>query len=260
MTDDGFCEKAERQRLQSGAVALTVLIREERLYVAWAGDAQALLGIGGQAVALNDPHKPERPVRAHYHTFIHALSLPLLFPCPSPLSLRLIQHCPHSYTLIHALSLPLLFPCPSPLSLRPIQHCPSFPSQDEKARIEESGGLVVFYGTWRVNGMLSVARAIGDCKQKQQIIAEPDVDVFYLDGSPCKPDSTKPERIADFLVMGCDGLFDVLTPQQIVEAVEEHLKTNETGRDGTAKALTQLAIAKGSSDNVSVIVVFFSHK
>jgi len=33
--------------------------------------------------------------------------------------------------------------------------------QSEKKRIEDLGGCVVFIGTWRVNGTLSVSRAIG---------------------------------------------------------------------------------------------------
>ena len=33
--------------------------------------------------------------------------------------------------------------------------------EDEKQRIEEMGGCVVWFGAWRVNGTLSVSRAIG---------------------------------------------------------------------------------------------------
>lgn len=33
--------------------------------------------------------------------------------------------------------------------------------QDERDRIEKSGGTVMFWGTWRVNGQLAVSRAIG---------------------------------------------------------------------------------------------------
>ena len=33
--------------------------------------------------------------------------------------------------------------------------------QDEKQRIEDLGGCVVWFGAWRVNGSLSVSRAIG---------------------------------------------------------------------------------------------------
>ena len=34
--------------------------------------------------------------------------------------------------------------------------------QDERARIEEAGGVVVWAGTWRVGGVLAVSRAFGD--------------------------------------------------------------------------------------------------
>ncbi len=38
-----------------------------------------------------------------------------------------------------------------------------FCSQDEQSRIEDLGGSVIFWGTWRVNGQLAVSRAIGEC-------------------------------------------------------------------------------------------------
>ena len=34
--------------------------------------------------------------------------------------------------------------------------------QDEKSRIENLGGAVIHWGTWRVNGQLAVSRAIGE--------------------------------------------------------------------------------------------------
>jgi serine/threonine protein phosphatase PrpC len=38
---------------------------------------------------------------------------------------------------------------------------------DERERIAEEGGIVInLYGVWRVNGMLSVSRAIGDRELK----------------------------------------------------------------------------------------------
>ena len=33
--------------------------------------------------------------------------------------------------------------------------------EDERARIEALGGTIMHWGTWRVNGQLAVARAIG---------------------------------------------------------------------------------------------------
>lgn len=34
--------------------------------------------------------------------------------------------------------------------------------QDERSRIEALGGVVLYMGTWRVNGNLAVSRAIGN--------------------------------------------------------------------------------------------------
>lgn len=39
---------------------------------------------------------------------------------------------------------------------------PHVSPQDEKQRIEALGGCVIWFGTWRVNGSLSVSRAIGN--------------------------------------------------------------------------------------------------
>lgn len=33
--------------------------------------------------------------------------------------------------------------------------------EDEKKRIEDNGGCVIWFGAWRVNGSLAVSRAIG---------------------------------------------------------------------------------------------------
>ena len=78
--------------------------------------------------------------------------------------------------------------------------------EDEKKRIEDSAGVVVWYGAWRVNGVLSVARAIGDRKLKQWVIGRPDIAEFDLDGTE------------EYLVLGCDGLWDVMTPEKAMPA------------------------------------------
>jgi len=43
--------------------------------------------------------------------------------------------------------------------------------EDEKKRIEEMGGCVVWFGAWRVNGSLAVSRAIGDIKRFRGCLA-----------------------------------------------------------------------------------------
>ena len=57
--------------------------------------------------------------------------------------------------------------------------------QDERQRIESLGGCVVWFGAWRVNGSLSVSRAIGDAEHKPYISGEPDVAEFTLEGGYC---------------------------------------------------------------------------
>jgi serine/threonine protein phosphatase PrpC len=63
----------------------------------------------------------------------------------------------------------------------------------------------------------------------------------------------------EFLLLACDGLWDVLEAEQVVAFVANHL---EEGKDTseTAKALVKHAIRLGSGDNISLIVVFFKDK
>jgi protein phosphatase 1L len=46
-------------------------------------------------------------------------------------------------------------------------------NEEEKKRVKETGGLVVWFGGWRVNGTLAVSRSIGDEPMSQQLIADP---------------------------------------------------------------------------------------
>lgn len=93
------------------------------------------------------------------------------------------------------------------------KHSPA--DESERQRIEDLGGCVLLWsGTYRVNGALSVSRAIGDMAHKPFISAEPDVEVINLDGEE------------DFLVMGCDGLFDNLSEDDIALCVYKRLQEN----------------------------------
>lgn len=122
--------------------------------------------------------------------------------------------------------------------------------ESERVRIRDLGGLIVFMDTWRVNGVLSVSRAIGDPEHKPYIIAEPSLAKFEIDST------------LDFLVLGCDGLFDQLTSQDIASHVFEYLCTNHN-RDPqevmneVSVYLSKMAISEGSVDNITSIVLFF---
>ncbi|KAG8122611.1 hypothetical protein E2320_018097, partial [Naja naja] len=98
--------------------------------------------------------------------------------------------------------------------------------EDEKKRIEALGGCVVWFGAWRVNGSLSVSRAI------------------VLDGSE------------DYLILACDGFYDTVNPDEAVKVVADHLKENNGDSSMVAHKLVASARDAGSSDNITVIVVF----
>lgn len=82
-------------------------------------------------------------------------------------------------------------------------HKPNIPS--ERARIERAGSCVVEEegDCSRVAGMLAVSRAIGDNPFKScGVISDP--DVFTIE-----------EKSVDFLVLACDGLWDVMSNDEV---------------------------------------------
>eukprot|EP00043_Microstomoeca_roanoka_P001111 m.30944 g.30944 ORF g.30944 m.30944 type:complete len:393 (+) comp10654_c3_seq1:83-1261(+) len=57
-TDKDFLIKADREGIRSGSTAVTALIREKKMWLAWAGDSQCVLIRNNQAELLTPPHKP----------------------------------------------------------------------------------------------------------------------------------------------------------------------------------------------------------
>ncbi|KAG7322716.1 hypothetical protein KOW79_014062 [Hemibagrus wyckioides] len=116
--------------------------------------------------------------------------------------------------------------------------------EDEKRRIEALGGCVIWFGTWRVNGSLSVSRAIGDSEHKPYICGDADHMLFPLDGTE------------DYLILACDGFYDTVCPEEAVRVVSDHLQENNGDTAMVAHKLVASARDAGSSDNITVIVVF----
>eukprot|EP00457_Paulinella_chromatophora_P012257 gb/GEZN01012455.1/.p1 GENE.gb/GEZN01012455.1/~~gb/GEZN01012455.1/.p1 ORF type:complete len:298 (+),score=29.77 gb/GEZN01012455.1/:103-996(+) len=110
---------------------------------------------------------------------------------------------------------------------------------DEKQRIEALGGRIIHYGTWRVEGVLAVTRAIGDRRLKKYVSAVPEVVSHQL------------REGDDFLILATDGVWDVLTNEQacnLVESCKENVRA-------AARKITETASARGSTDNITTIVV-----
>ncbi|BGP43534.1 Protein phosphatase 2C 2 [Rhodotorula kratochvilovae] len=86
-------------------------------------------------------------------------------------------------------------------------------NQGETSRIVAAGGFVEF---GRVNGNLALSRALGDFDFKQSANLDPEQQIVTAD-----PDITVHEATPDdeFLVLACDGIWDVLTSQQVIDYV-----------------------------------------
>ncbi|XP_045441487.1 protein phosphatase 1F isoform X1 [Pipistrellus kuhlii] len=148
------------------------------------------------------------------------------------------QRCLRNQPSSSWLAVPAALPAGAP---RPHSGC--LP-QDEKERIEALGGFVSYMDCWRVNGTLAVSRAIGDVFQKPYVSGEADVASRELTGSE------------DYLLLACDGFFDVVSPQEVASLVHSHLARQQGSGLHVAEELVAEARERGSRDNITVMVVF----
>ncbi|KAG9261983.1 protein phosphatase 1F [Astyanax mexicanus] len=116
--------------------------------------------------------------------------------------------------------------------------------EDEKQRIEELGGCIAFMGCWRVNGTYAVSRAIGDFDQKPYVSNAADCSSVRLSGDE------------DYILLACDGFFDVVRPEEVPGLVLEALREAGGSGEEAAQSLVNQAKAAGSSDNITVLLVF----
>ncbi|GAA0151377.1 protein phosphatase [Lithospermum erythrorhizon] len=142
-------------------------------------------------------------------------------------------------------------------------HKPDRP--DELIRIEEAGGRVIYWDGARVLGVLAMSRAIGDNYLKPYVISEPEVTITgRTDEDEC-------------LILASDGLWDVVSNETACGVARMCLQSRKlpsppmspgndmvvaAGSDSSDKGcsdasilLTKLALARHSTDNVSVVVV-----
>ncbi|KAF3782566.1 putative protein phosphatase 2C 52 [Nymphaea thermarum] len=113
---------------------------------------------------------------------------------------------------------------------------------DERKRIENAGGVVLWAGTWRVGGVLAMSRAFGNRLLKQFVVAEPEIQEEEVD------------KELEFLVIASDGLWDVVPNEDAVSLV----RTIEEPEQA-ARKLTETAFTRGSADNITCVVVRFHH-
>jgi serine/threonine protein phosphatase PrpC len=121
----------------------------------------------------------------------------------------------------------------------------------EVARIERAGGFV-FKG--RVCGVLAVTRSLGDALLKPYVIAHPHVCELQL--PPLQDKDNDNHHAWRCAIVACDGLWDVLTDGEAVQAVYDYCHEDPSKQATAADHLVSLALQKGTTDNVTVVVVW----
>lgn len=129
--------------------------------------------------------------------------------------------------------------------------------EDELLRIEGEGGKVINWNGARVFGVLAMSRAIGDRYLRPWIIPVPEVTfTARTDEDEC-------------LILASDGLWDVMTNEEVGEVARSILRRRRRSLSSTeeisstqvvADSLTEIAIGRNSTDNVSIIVVDLKSK
>eukprot|EP01124_Arcella_intermedia_P026332 TRINITY_DN4920_c0_g2_i1.p1 TRINITY_DN4920_c0_g2~~TRINITY_DN4920_c0_g2_i1.p1 ORF type:complete len:572 (-),score=99.08 TRINITY_DN4920_c0_g2_i1:148-1863(-) len=124
-------------------------------------------------------------------------------------------------------------------------HKPEQPEETE--RIRSVGGFVKEpeknTDVYRVNGKISVSRALGDRDFKPSVSHDPDVYSIELTDDDY------------FVVLACDGIWDAVPDQDAVNLV---FQTRDP--QTAALGLLRLARKRASIDNISVIVIFLKDR
>ncbi|KAI0014792.1 PP2C-domain-containing protein [Xylariomycetidae sp. FL0641] len=110
--------------------------------------------------------------------------------------------------------------------------------ENEGKRIANAGGLIL---NNRVNGVLAVTRALGDTYMKDLVTGHP-----YTTETVIQPE------VDEFMIIACDGLWDVCSDQEAVDLVREvHDPV------AASKTLVDHALSRFSTDNLSCMIVRF---
>lgn len=128
-------------------------------------------------------------------------------------------------------------------------------SYEERMRLASEGQSVVWDRedrVYRVNGY-SVSRAFGDA-------SVPGIS------QQCELSNRKVSKKARYIIVACDGLWDVMTAESACNYVDEWAKKNvpeenqaSQNRSNIAYLLAKKALELGSTDNVSIILTFLNN-
>ncbi|KAL7552755.1 hypothetical protein ACHAWF_015993 [Thalassiosira exigua] len=137
----------------------------------------------------------------------------------------------------------------------------------ERERIEALGGSVDWCGdvdtrgrpvkhtgVYRINGNLALSRSIGDRSERPWVTNSADLAHHLID-----------EENDSFVLVATDGLFDVMSSQEAVNFIHDtmdgarSIDRHALKRD-VAKYLVEEALQRGSSDNITVLILWINEK
>ena len=139
----------------------------------------------------------------------------------------------------------------------------------EISRIESSGGIMI---RGRVLGVLAVSRSLGDHGLKEFVIGRPFLSSTVVrvesggravesEEKVQSTESASPFTDGEFLIVACDGLWDVMEDQEAVDMVRKYVVESDSdnekqhnSKEQTAQILIDEAMRRGSADNITVIV------
>lgn len=188
--DEAMLNDDSLKEQMAGSTAVTVLIKNDRLYCANAGDSRAIACVGGKLDVLSFDHKPN--------------------------------------------------------------------NTNELERIKKAGGYVEYN---RVNGYLALSRALGDFSLKRNTNVLPEEQVVTA-----WPDIEERQVNEDwqFMVIACDGIWDVLPSQSVLEFVQAEIAQGIYPQNICENLMTRCLapdcqMGGIGGDNMTVIIVCFLH-
>ncbi|KAJ7134603.1 phosphatase 2C-like domain-containing protein [Mycena epipterygia] len=136
-------------------------------------------------------------------------------------------------------------------------HKPS--NEVEKTRISGAGGYIEF---GRVNGNLALSRALGDFEFKKNYNMTPEKQIITADPDVTCHDITDED---EFLVLACDGIWDCLSSQQVVNFIRFQVSEGKDLKE-IGEMMCEHCLAPDTSsgagigcDNMTILIVALLH-
>lgn len=128
------------------------------------------------------------------------------------------------------------------LGVRRLSHDHKADDPDEAKRVEALGGWVSpateGFDVARVNGIIAIARSLGDKELGEFVSAKPYISETKL---------TKGDKR---LILACDGVWDVMTDEDAVGLISKVADPQKA-----SEILKNEALRRGSTDNISVMAI-----